>query len=203
MARLLLIRHAPTAETGARLTGRLPGVGLHDEGREVAERTAARLADVKLKAVYASPIERTWETAEIVARPHRLTPVADAGLIEVDYGAWSGRSLKSLYRLKAWRTVQVTPSRMTFPDGEALADAQRRAVATCERLAADHGNDTVALVSHSDVIQSIISHYLGQPLDLFARIVISAGSVSVIDVPRQGVPTVVAINGTGTEGSWR
>lgn len=203
MARLLLIRHAPTAETGVRLTGRLPGVGLDEKGRAVAERTAARLADLKVKAVYSSPIERTWETAEIVARAHGLDPIAEDGVVEVDYGAWSGRTLKSLYRLKAWRTVQMTPSRMVFPEGEALADAQRRAVATCERLADRHGSDTIALVSHSDVIQSILSHYLGQPLDLFSRIVVSAGSVSVIDLPRQGFPMVLAVNGTGAEGSWR
>jgi probable phosphomutase (TIGR03848 family) len=203
MARLLLIRHAPTAETGVRLTGRLPGVGLDDKGRQIAERTAGRLADVKLKAVYSSPIERTWETAEIVARLHGLDPVLEDGLVEVDYGAWSGRTLKSLYPLKAWRTVQMTPSRMVFPEGEALADAQRRAVATCERLADRHRSDTIALVSHSDVIQSIVSHYLGQPLDMFARIVISAGSVSVIDLPSQGFPAVVAVNGSGGEGSWR
>lgn len=202
MARLLLIRHAPTAETGVRLTGRLPGVGLDGNGQRVAERTADRLSDMKLKAVYTSPIERTRETAEIVARPHGLDPVIEDGLIEVDYGTWSGRTLKSLYRLKAWRTVQITPSRMVFPEGESLADAQRRAVTTCERLGDSHRNDTIALVSHSDVIQSIVSHYLGQPLDMFARIVISAGSVSVIDLPRQGIPSVVAVNDTGG-GPWR
>lgn len=178
-------------------------MGLDGNGQRIAERTADRLSDVKLRAIYTSPIERTRETAEIVARPHGLEPVIEDGLIEVDYGTWSGRTLKSLYRLKAWRTVQITPSRMVFPEGESLADAQRRAVATCERLADRHLNDTIALVSHSDVIQSIVSHYLGQPLDMFTRIVISAGSVSVIDLPRQGIASVVAVNGTGAEGSWR
>lgn len=203
MARLLLIRHAPTPETGVRLTGRLPGVSLGEDGRKAAEAMAARLSDLKLRAIYSSPIERTWETAQIVAAPHGLTPIEEPGLIEVDYGSWSGRTLKSLYRLKAWRTVQMTPSRMQFPAGEAIADAQRRAVAACETLAASHGNDTIGLVSHSDVIQTIVGHYLGQPLDLFHRIGISPSSVSVIDVPRQGVPVVVAVNTAGAQGSWR
>lgn len=201
MARLLLIRHAPTPETGTRLTGRLPGVGLGESGRAQAEAVSARLAHLKIEQVYSSPLERTWETAKIVARPHGKSPTREDGLEEVDYGAWSGRTLKSLYRLKAWRTVQVTPSRMTFPGGENLASAQRRAVATCEHLAAAHGNRTIAAVSHSDIIQSILSHYLGQPLDLFARIRISPASVSVVDIPRQGVPTVVAVNTTG-EADW-
>lgn len=203
MARLLLIRHAPTPETGSKLTGRLPGVSLGGSGREMAARTADRLTDVKLSAVYASPIERTWETAEVIGARHGLAPVPEDGLLEVDYGRWAGRTLKSLSKLKAWWTVQLTPSRMTFPEGESLADAQRRAVAACERLAASHGKETVALVSHSDVIKAIVSHYLGQPLDLFQRIVISPASVTVIDVPRQGIPMVVAVNTTGAEGSWR
>lgn len=194
MARLVLIRHAPTPETGRRLTGRLPGVGLGGEGKAMAKETAIRLAAVPLAAVYASPMERTSETARIVAEPHGLEPVAEEGLLEVDFGKWSGRTLASLSRLKAWRTVQLTPSRVTFPGGESIASAQRRAVDACERLAAAHGNDTVALVSHADIIKAVVSHYLGQPLDLFQRIVISPGSITVIDLPRQGIPMVTAVN---------
>lgn len=202
MARLLLIRHAPTPETGNKLTGRLPGVGLADEGRRAAQRTADRLAGIPLRAVYSSPLERTWETAEIVAAPHRLDPREERGLLEVDYGSWSGRTLRSLYKLKAWRVVQTTPSRMTFPGGENLAAAQHRAVATCERLAAAHRKDSIALVSHSDIIRAVVSHYIGQALDQFQRIAVSPASVTVIDLPHQGIPVVVAVNATGAEGSW-
>lgn len=203
MARLLLIRHAPTPDTGHRLTGRLPGVPLGEEGRALAEKLAQRLADVRLDAVYSSPIERTWETAEIVARPHGLQPIGDDGLLEVDFGDWSGRTFKQLQRLKLWQTVKTTPSRVTFPGGEAMADMQRRAVATCERLASGSPKGTLALVSHADVIKTIVSHYLGQPLDLFQRIVISPTSVSVIELPPEGSPAVLAVNTTGSEGSWR
>jgi probable phosphomutase (TIGR03848 family) len=203
MARLLLIRHAPTPETGTRLTGRLPGVALGEEGRLRAKATADGLADVRLAAVYSSPIERTWETAEIVAEPHGLAPIAEDGLLEVDYGKWSGRTLASLARLKAWRTVQLTPSRMTFPDGESIAGAQRRSVEACERLCSVHGRSNIALVSHSDIIKAVVSHYLGQALDLFQRIEIAPGSVSVIDVPPQGIPTVVAVNAGGIYGTTR
>ena len=203
MARLLLIRHAPTPDTGKRLTGRLPGVSLGGDGRRLAEDLAERLSDVELSAVYASPIERTWETAEIVARPHGLSPVREDGLIEVDFGDWSGRTFKQLTRLKLWQTVKTTPSRVTFPGGESMADMQRRGVATCERLAAAAPKRTLALVSHADVIKAIISHYLGQPFDPFQRIVISPASVSVIDLPTDGPPAVVAVNASGAERWWR
>ena len=203
MARVLLVRHAPTPETGKKLTGRLPGVSLDDRGREIAERTAEHLAEVKLKAVYSSPIERTWETALAVASPHRLEPIPEDGVLEVDYGSWSGRTLKSLYGLKAWRTVQLTPSRMTFPGGENLADAQRRAVAAVDRIAAKHPKNTVAVVTHADIIKAVVAHHLGTPLDLFQRIGVAPASVSVVDIPKDGMPVVVAVNTNGDPTTWR
>ncbi|MGF1665822.1 MAG: histidine phosphatase family protein [Acidimicrobiia bacterium] len=203
MTRLLLIRHAPTVETGKKLTGRLPGVSLGDAGLEIARRTAANLATARIDVVYASPIERTWETALAVAEPHKLSPISHDGLLEVDYGDWSGRTLASLYKLKAWKIVQTTPSRMVFPNGESLRGAQERAVAATESIAAAHRKKTVALVTHADVIKAVVSHYLGQPLDLFQRVGVSPASVSVIDLPADGPPLVVAVNTNGDPATWR
>ncbi|HSJ27476.1 MAG TPA: histidine phosphatase family protein [Acidimicrobiia bacterium] len=202
MGRVLLVRHAPTPETGKRLTGRLPGVSLDDRGLEIARRTAAHLAGMKLKAVYASPIERTWETALEICAPHALRPIPEDGILEVDYGDWSGRTLASLYRLKAWRTVQITPSRMTFPGGENLADAQRRAVSTVDRLASTHRSQTIALVTHADIIKAVVAHHLGTPLDLFQRIGVGTASVSVLDFPKDGAPMVTALNTSGDAATW-
>ncbi len=202
MARILLVRHAPTPETGTRLTGRLPGVSLGEAGIEIARTTARRLEGVKIAAIYASPIERTWETAIEIARLHRLEPKREDGLLEVDYGSWSGRTLRSLYPLKAWRVVQQTPSRMTFPGGESLMAAQQRAVATVESIATRHLKQTVVAVSHADIIKSVLSHYLGQPLDLFQRIGVSPASVSVLHLSPGAAPHVSAVNTNG-ESSWR
>jgi probable phosphomutase (TIGR03848 family) len=203
MARLLLIRHAPTPETGKKLTGRLSGVSLGAAGLDIARRTAESLSAVKLAAVYASPIERTWETAAAIAEPHGLEVTRHDGLLEVDYGDWSGRTLASLSKLKAWRVVQTTPSRMVFPNGEALVAAQARAVEACEALAAAHRKATIALVTHADVIKAVISHYIGQPLDLFQRVGVTPASVSVIDLPQGGPPMVVATNTNGDPTTWR
>ncbi len=197
MARLLLIRHAPTPETGTKLTGRLPGVSLGEKGEAIAQETAERLADVKLKAIYTSPIERTAETAAIVARPHGLTPVTEEGVIEADFGAWQGRSLAQLRRLKLWNQVIHVPSQTRFPDGESFPEIQQRAVAACNAIAARTGNATAAVVSHSDVIKLVVAHYLGQPLDLFQRIIISPASVTVIHVPKLGSPFVESVNSYG------
>ncbi len=202
MARLLLIRHAPTPETGTRLTGRLPGVSLSEEGGRAARRAGKHLAPVPIRHVYTSPLERTRETAEAIAAPRRLTPVIHDGINEVDYGRWTGRTLASLRRTRLWRQVMVAPSRAAFPDGESLAAAQARAVAACEEIVAASGKSTVAIVSHADIIKAVLSHYLGQPLDLFQRIVISPTSVSVVDVPADGSVQVLAVNSAGDRVPW-
>jgi len=197
MARILLIRHAPTPETGSRLTGRAGAVSLGTKGEAIAAKAAERLAGVRLNTVYTSPIERTYETAQIIAEPHGLTPTVEPGVIEIDFGRWTGRTLKSLRQTKLWKQVQHVPSRITFPDGESFTDAQHRAVGAIERIARDAGNGTVAVVSHSDVIKLVVSHYLGQSLDLFQRINIAPASTTILHLPKEGGPMVETVSSLG------
>jgi probable phosphomutase (TIGR03848 family) len=192
--RALLLRHGVTGETGKVLTGRLPGVSLSDKGRIDARIAADRLSFETIAAVYSSPIRRCRETARIVASAHDLTPITDQRFIEADYGAWSGRRLKDLYRLKAWERLMAHASRFRFPDGETLAEVQARAVAGLEALAARHGSETVAVVSHSDVIRALVCHYLGAPLDLIHRTHVSPTSLSVIDLGPDGSVHVPVVN---------
>lgn len=197
MTRILLVRHAPTPETGDVLTGRAGGVSLDGKGRQAARATADALAGLEIEAVYSSPIERTMETAAAVAQPHKITPIVEPGLIEIDFGAWTGRTLESLRRTKSWKAVQMTPSRFRFPDGESFAEAQHRSVESVERIAARHEGKTVVAVSHSDIIKLVIAHYLGQALDLFQRLRISTASVSELQIEGAHPPVVVSINGRG------
>ncbi len=203
MTRLVLIRHAPTPETGIRLTGRTPGVSLGDEGAAVARAAAERLAGVPFTALYASPMERTWETATEVGFPHRIDPVAHDGLLEIDYGDWTGRTLKSLVRLKAWTDVVHNPSRVRFPNGESMAEASARVVSACEDIARRHRHRTIGLVTHADVIKMATSHFLGQPLDLFQRIAVAPASATVIDLPPSGSARLIALNTNGDPSTWR
>ena len=197
MATLILVRHATTAATGKRLGGWTRGVHLDDAGREQAERTATALADLPLRAVYASPLERTQETARIVARPHRLRVRTRRGIGEVDYGEWTNQPLSQLRRRKLWPTIQSTPSRVTFPGGESIRGAQSRAIDAVEAIAKDHGDEVVAAVSHADVIKAVLAHYLGMHLDAFQRLVVSPASTSMVHLPAGGPPTVLACNTPG------
>ena len=200
MTRILLVRHAPTAETGTRLTGRLAGVSIGEEGERAALSTAREIADLDLAAVYSSPIERTLETARILARPHGLSPIEEPGVTEIDFGSWTGQTLESLRQEKEWKTVQSNPSRFRFPKGESFVEAQVRAVRSVERIAEERDGSTVVVVSHSDTIKLVLAHFLGQPLDLFQRLRISTASISDLRLGCSGPPVVVSINATGVDG---
>lgn len=204
MSTLVLIRHASTAETGRSLSGRLPGIPLSEKGREEARILAERLSGVAFTRISSSPIQRCLETLEPILRT-RTTGVAarpeveiDERLIEVDYGAWSGRELKTLAKDPLWTTVQRQPSAMHFPKGEALAAAAARGVAAVrERSAALGGDDVWLAASHGDVIKAIVADALGTPLDLFQRISIDPASITVIRYGGER-PTVVRVNDSGT-----
>ena len=193
MTTFFFVRHAVTSHTGHKLTGWMPDVHLTDQGREQAEATAARLAGVPFKAIYSSPIERTLETAEIVAAHHGLRVRTRPNLGEVRYGKWTNRSFKTLVRTKLWSTVQRYPSGVRFPDGETLREVQARAVKEVERIRLDHPKQTVCVVSHADVIKLVAAHYLGVHIDLFQRIEISPASFTVIAVGDYG-PRVLTVN---------
>jgi probable phosphomutase (TIGR03848 family) len=196
MTTLILLRHATTPATGKRLGGWTPGVHLDAAGVAQAATAARRHAQHPVHAVYASPLERTRETAAALARAHGLKVRIDRGLGEVDYGEWTDRPLAQLRRLKLWRTIQQAPSRVTFPGGESIRAAQARAVEATERIAAAHPGETVVLVSHADIIKAVLAHHLGMGLDLFQRLVISPASSSIILLPEGSPPAVLSINDT-------
>ena len=197
MTTLVLVRHATTPATGKRLGGWTPGVHIDEPGVAQAEAAAARLAEQPVVAVYASPLERTQDTAKIVARPHGLRVRTRKGLGEVDYGEWTDKPLGQLRRRKDWAVVQQTPSRMTFPGGESIRTAQARAVETTEELALEHAGETIVAVSHADVIKAVVAHHLGMPLDTFQRIMIAPASITVLALPAGGHPMLLRLNDPG------
>ncbi len=195
-ATIVLVRHATTPATGKRLGGWTPGVHLDEAGMAQAEGTSERLREVRVAAVYSSPLERTQDTARIIARPHGLRVRTRRGLGEVDFGEWTDKPLAQLRRRKLWQVVQATPSRMTFPGGESIRGVQARAVEATESLADEHVGETIVCVSHADVIKLIVAHHLGMPLDTFQRVVISPASITVLHLPAAGHPVLVVVNDT-------
>jgi probable phosphomutase (TIGR03848 family) len=194
---LILVRHAVTAQTGPLLSGRAPGIPLSEDGHAQAKATAERLAALPIAAVYASPIERTTETAEAIAAPHGLEVRPLPGVLEADYGDWTGGKLTDLAKTDLWKTVQRSPSRARFPGGESIAEMQARMVVALEEVVGAHAGELFVVVSHADPIKSAIAHYTGVHLDLFQRIVVSPASVTAFQLSAHGA-AMVKCNDTGT-----
>ncbi len=200
---VLLVRHGTTPTTGKVLPGRAPGLHLSDEGRAQAEAVAGRIASLVGDkqagpvAVYASPLERTAETAKPIARRLGLRVRVERGLIECDFGAWTGAKLSVLAKKPEWSHVQRWPSGFRFPGGESFVEMQSRMTEALARLTRLHPGQTVVAVSHADPIKAAVSSAAGTPLDLFQRLTVAPCSVSALAYS-QGGPHVLTVNSTAT-----
>ena len=193
---VLYVRHGQTPTTGAVLPGRAKGLHLADAGKQQAEAVAERLKALKqIDAIYASPLERTRETAAPIAKARGLKVIADKGLLECEFGEWTGRQLKELMKLPEWSTVQRYPSGFRFPGGESFAEMQTRITGAVAALVAKHPGGTIVCVSHADPIKAAVASALGTHLDLFQRINISPCSVTTIAYGSGG-PFVLNVNAT-------
>lgn len=197
---VVLIRHAHSeANAAGILSGRIRDVHLSPTGASQAQELIARLGKFKVGSLRVSPLERCTETINpwwnaIGAKSNRgVNLVEDENLIEVDYGQWSGKKIATISKHKLWSTVQNNPSAMYFPQGEGLASMQERAMRAVHEALARKGKGALVLVSHADVIKSIIASSLGMHLNDFGRIVIDPASVSVIDYSHTK-PRIILLN---------
>ena len=195
---VLLVRHGQTPTTGTNLPGRARGLHLSDKGQEQAAAVAERVRPLtqRIGAVYASPLERTQETAAPIAKAVKKRVRTNPGLLECDFGTWTGATLKDLAELPEWKTVQRYPSGFRFPRGESFAEMQARITGAIDTLVARHPGATVVAVSHADPIKAAVAQALGTHLDLFQRIVISPCSITAILYTATG-PVVLSVNSTG------
>ena len=193
---LLLVRHGETPTTGTVLPGRASGLHLSERGRAQAESFAGRLQDLEVDALYSSPLERTRETAEPASATTGLSITHDGGLLECDFGEWTGAALADLAKLPQWKTVQNSPSTFRFPGGESFPEMQDRMVGALKWISEAHPNGVVVCFSHADPIKAAVAHALGTPLDHFQRVFISPGSVSVISLGKGRPPEVLMVNST-------
>jgi probable phosphomutase (TIGR03848 family) len=199
---LILLRHArSTANAAGVLAGRTPGVGLDEHGQVQVETLVERLAQLPLAALVSSPLLRCRETVAPLGQTRELKVTLDDRFIEVDYGEWTGRELRTLGKEPLWKVVQAHPSAAVFPGGEGLAALQVRAVAAVRewdaKLAAEHGPHVLWLVcTHGDVIKAVLADALGMHLDGFQRIVANPCSISAVSYTDTR-PFVQRVNDSG------
>ena len=180
---VFLVRHAAHDRVDRVLCGRMPGVGLGEDGLWQAEALARRFAEGGgADAVWTSPVQRARETAEPIAGRLGLPARDSDALSEIDFGAWTGRRFDELRDDPRWRRWNEARASERPPGGESMAEAQARAMGELERARDEHPDGRVVLVSHGDVIKAVLAGVLGLSLDAHARFEIAPASVSALAV---------------------
>lgn len=180
MTIIYLVRHGKTNDTGKRITGYRPGIHLNEEGVHQAVRTSNYLKSFPLRAIYASPIERTIETAAVIAADHKLPVHPVEFLKELDFGDYQGKG-EELFEDPLWQLFQRDPLAVTFPNGESVQQAQSRIVEGIHSLTRSHTDeDECVCVSHCEVLRLALAHAMLIPIRDFMKLVIDTGSVSKV-----------------------
>jgi len=161
--RVYLVRHGATQLSAENRFAGSVGVDLSDEGRAQVRRLAERLAGDDLAAIYASPLSRTVETAEILARPHGLAPIREDGLREISHGRWEGLTRAEVEARfpGEYETWEADPLTFAPVDGETGLAVLARALPVLRRIVVSHGGATVLVVSHKATIRLVLASLLG------------------------------------------
>ena len=165
-----------------------------DEGQRQVARMVVAMHDVRLAAVVASPLERTRQTAEPLARDHGLDVTVAPQLNEIDFGGWTGATFASIDDDPRWRRYNAARSVTSAPGGELLIEVQVRALRALLDLRDRHDAGHVAVVSHGDVIRGLLMYLLGIPVDFVYRLDIAPARISIVDLSDDAV-RVVLVNG--------
>lgn len=179
MTLFYLVRHGRTTDSGVRITGYRPGVHLDEMGIAQAQSAAAALSRQSIQALYASPLERTRETAAYLASALNLTVQIADFLKEVDFGDLQGLG-PELAESPVWQQFSSHPAHVVFPGGESVKAAQQRIVDGLDKLSVLHGEEPIACFAHCEILRLALAHALKMPLDEFMRLTVDPGSISCV-----------------------
>ncbi len=175
-----------------RLAGRLP-VQINEDGRREAERVAATLADRPLAWIATSPLPRTVETAEIIARGHELDAQHDDRLLEWALGPWEGMAVEAIQAEypREWWVWRHDPQALLLHGAERLADVADRMEAAYQAWRVRGGDGVI--VSHQDPLAALLCRLIGMPLARMRVLEIRTGGLSIVRHMPDG-PAVDAVN---------
>lgn len=177
-----LLRHAQSvANTKGILAGQDDSVELSKEGFKQSKELASYLKTLKISQVYCSPLTRCIQTITPFMKVNpKIDFKIEPDLIEMNYGDWSGKKLRTLSKDKRWKNVQNKPSSFTFPQGESFKQMRRRVDGLIRDLSMEKG--PILLVTHGDIIKMILAASLGLPIDKFQSFVAEPASISAISI---------------------
>ena len=186
MTTFYLIRHGANDFIARGIAGRMPGIHLNAEGRRQSDQLVLKLKDKPIRHIFCSPLERTRETAEPLARALNLEIQVSEAIHEVNFGDWNGKTLDELASIPLWKTWNQFRSGVQVPNGELMTQVQSRVVTFLQKLRKDFPDQHIALFSHGDPIRSALVYFMGAPLDLLTRLEVEPGSINILGVDDWG-----------------
>ncbi len=162
-----------------------------------AQKIAKRLEQVKLSAIYASPLPRAVQTATPLATLQQLEIQESADLLDIDYGTWEGMprdEIRAKYPALYEKWTKA-PGKVDLPGGESLRQVRLRVEKLLENLVEDHRGETIALVSHRVTCHVALCVALGLPNDSIWRLRQDLGCLNVFE-ERDGSYVVTLMNET-------
>ena len=161
--RIFLIRHGATTLTAEDRFAGATNVQLSDEGRQQVQRLAERLSGDTITAVYASPLDRTVETASILAAPHQLPVQKREGLREISHGHWEQLTRKEVESKFPEEAAAWEEDPFTFAplDGESGLAVTARALPELVEIVRSNQGGNVLVVSHKATIRLLLRSLLG------------------------------------------
>jgi broad specificity phosphatase PhoE len=181
---LYLIRHGTTTlNVQNRYRGRRD-VPLDAQGWADAVEAARALSATGLAAVYAGPLRRTINTAQVIADECRIPDVRILhGLVNLDYGEWEGMTSEeaAMFDPGAFTKYKEAPQEAVCPNGERLTDAQARMIEAIKLVGERHGGERIAAVTHAVMIRLVAAKLLDLPGDRW-RIPVGRGSLTRFEV---------------------
>jgi len=192
MKRIYLIRHGETDwNQDLRLMGRLD-IPLNDRGKAQMRALVPMLKGCGATRIHASPILRTVQSAAILAEALGLEAVHEPRLREMEFGRWEGRSYEELMALPEFQAYFARPAETCIPDVEDLKNVQARAVDFMRELWTDEAEAAV-VVTHADIIRTILARSLHMDLNVYLRIGVDNGSLTLLEKSMVGT-TVKTLN---------
>lgn len=203
--RILLVRHGATVLTAEDRFAGATDVPLGDEGRHQARQLAARLAAEPLAAVYSSPLARTFDTALVIADPHRLSVRLSSGLREMDHGHWEGLTRhEALTRYPAeYAAWEAHPMDAAPAGGESGRAVLSRARAALDAIVSAHPGEHVLVVSHKATIRLLVADLLGLDPNSYRRgLDQQPAGLNILDIDADGLAQLVLYNDVSHYGPW-
>ncbi len=167
MTTLLLIRHGESEANRGHFFAGHCDVPLTDLGRIQARSTAEFIAaNYRVDAIYASDLQRAWDTGTALGDLLQLPVQAKPGLREIFAGQWQEKTFTQLQihwadSYDCWLS-DIGNSRC--PGGESVAELARRVYAAVEQIAQGNPGKTVVLATHATPIRCLLWHMSGEPL---------------------------------------